>query len=489
MASARAIFYAPLLFRIAIAMPWIGPMPTPIGLMAIAGVSPRPTEAPGLNGIPRELLKRENVQYPPPANWCGFVNSIYDDPLSCSIGLTCVNSGEAMGCCTATTGICSALYTTCLNYQDECGQLCQSDPAIRKCDVLEPFCGTYAFFGDTTLFDCMITSLPIQDVEFLNDFYITAIGSTLAPDATRNPFGFTASVSLNPFVDNPTNKATGSGSVTGINPQSSSRSSSVTGTTPLSSSGSSSSTAYNRPYSGLSQGAIDGIAAGAAVIGVLIIGLVAFCCVRARRRKRMAAASRPHTYFPPPMQQQAQSPPSKAFDGYLSVPQQEQQYTQYPGPHQQAQPYFPPPASVVSPQSTGANDPRFSTANASLLSSRPSEPEQRQSYYKAPLSPMVTEVDGTMGNPGIPANAIHGVPTEVDGTMGNPGIPAGGHGILHQMMPGGSPSAAEIDGRISSGVQQPPLRKPTGNGQQGTMGAQMNQPYSEGPYELGHEGR
>lgn len=102
---------------------------------------------------------------------------------------------------------------------------------------------------------------------------------------------------------------------------------------------------------------------------------------------------------------------------------------------------------------------------------------------------MVTEVDGTMGNPGIPANAIHGVPTEVDGTMGNPGIPAGGHGIEHQMMPGGSPSAAEIDGRISGGVQQPPLRKPTGSGQQGTMGAQMNQPYYEGPYELGHEGR
>ena len=57
------------------------------------------------------------------------------------------------------------------------------------------------------------------------------------------------------------------------------------------------------------------------------------------------------------------------------------------------------------------------------------------------------------------------------------------------MMPGGSPSAAEMEGRISGGVQQLPLRKPVSNGQQGIMGASMNQPYSEGPYELGHDAR
>ncbi len=79
MASNTAIFYASLLFRSAIAMPWIAPMPTPIGLMAIAGMSPRPTEAPGLSGIPRELLRREDVQFPPPANWCGFVDSVYGE--------------------------------------------------------------------------------------------------------------------------------------------------------------------------------------------------------------------------------------------------------------------------------------------------------------------------------------------------------------------------------------------------------------------------
>ena len=299
--------------------------------------------------------------------------------------------------------------------------------------------------------------MPIQDVEFLNDFYITAIGSTLAPNPTTNPFGYTASASLDPYIATPT------------------------------SSGTASSTTSNTHHSGLPQGAIDGIAAGAAVIGVLIIGIVAFFCIRSRRRKRISAATNPPAYLPPPMQEQTQAPPPKAFDGYHSVPQQEQQYTQYPGPHQQAQSYFPPSASAVSPQTPTTSDPRFSTANTSLLSPRPSEPEQRKSYYKPPLSPTVTEVDGTLGNPGVPAETSHGVPTEVDGTMGNPGVPAGGHGIEYQMMPGGSPSAAEIEGRVSGGgVQQAPLRRQLG---QGSMTASMNQPYSDGPFELGHEGR
>ena len=339
-------------------------------------------------------------------------------------------------------------------------------------DQVEPFCGTYAFLGDSTLFNCMATSIPIQDVEFLNDFYITAIGSTLAPDATINPFGFTASASLNPFPDSVIDSASSSASSSVSSFASSSVSSFA------SSSGSSLGTTYMPSHSGLSQGAIDGIAAGVAVIGAFLFGLAGFCCLRARRRKRMAGA----THYPPaPMQQQAQQLPSKAFDGYQSVPQHEQQSFQYPGPHQQAQSSYPPLASAVSPPPTGANDPRFSSANASLPPYSPGEPEHSQGHYIPPLSPTVTEVDGTMGNPGAPAGVNHRVPTEVDGTMGNPGVPAGGHGIETQLVPGGSPSAAEIDGRAGGGVQQAPLR------QHRVTGASMNQPYSEGPYELGHE--
>ena len=97
-------------------------------------------------------------------------------------------------------------------------------------------------------------------------------------------------------------------------------------------------------------------------------------------------------------------------------------------------------------------------------------------------------MDGTTGNPGVPAGTTHPVPTEVDGTMGNPGVPTGGHGIENQLMPGGSPSAAEIEGRESGGgFQAPPVRRHVG--QQGTLESSMYQPYSDGPYEMGHEGR
>ena len=312
----------------------------------------------------------------------------------------------------------------------------------------------------------------IQNVEFMNDFYVTAIGSTLAPDPTIDPFGFTPSVSLNPSPTAPIKSGTGTSTVTGSPSQSSS------------------STTQIPSHGGLSHGAIDGIAAGAAILGVFLCAIiVVFCCIRARRRKRITAASNPPPYFPPPMQQQAQpSPPPKAFDGYQSVAPQEQQHIEYPGPHQQAQSFSPPPASAVSPQSIYVNDPRFSTANASLLSPRPSEREPKQSYNKAPLSPAISEVDGTTGNPGVPNEVAHGVPTEVDGTTGNPGIPAGGHGIEHQLVPGGSPSATEIEGRMSDGVPQAqaPLRRHVG---QGSIGALMHQPFSDGPYEMGHERR
>ena len=322
--------------------------------------------------------------------------------------------------------------------------------------------------------------MPIQDVEFLNDFYMTAIGSTLAPDATVNPFGFTASAYLNPFPDSVIGSASSSGS-SSVSSSVSSSASRSSASSLASSSGSSPGTTYMPSHSGLPQGAIDGIAAGVAVIGALLLGLAGFCCFRARRRKRMGAITHSATYPPAPMQHQAQSLPSKAFDGYRSVPQHEQQSFQYPGPHQQAQSSYPPLASAVSHPPTGANEPRFSSANTSLPPYSGGETEQRQGHYIPPLSPTVTEVDGTTGNPGVPIGANHGVPTEVDGTMGNPGVPAGGHGIENQLVPGGSPSAAEIDGRAGGGVQRAPLR------QCRVTGASMNQPYAEGPYELGHE--
>ena len=72
------------LVRTSMARQWQAAMETPLGLMATAGMSPMPTAAPGSNGIPKELLRRQNTQYqyPPPDNWCGFVEGDYGIHLS-----------------------------------------------------------------------------------------------------------------------------------------------------------------------------------------------------------------------------------------------------------------------------------------------------------------------------------------------------------------------------------------------------------------------
>lgn len=63
-----------VLLHLSCAIPWAGPAPTPTGLMPEVGISLLPTEAPGLNGVPKELLRRMEVPFPPPLNWCGFLD-------------------------------------------------------------------------------------------------------------------------------------------------------------------------------------------------------------------------------------------------------------------------------------------------------------------------------------------------------------------------------------------------------------------------------
>lgn len=64
-------------------MPWMEPGPTPAGLMEIKGMSPRPTKAPGPDGIPHELLKRANsIVFSPTPYLCGFFSSGYTSELN-----------------------------------------------------------------------------------------------------------------------------------------------------------------------------------------------------------------------------------------------------------------------------------------------------------------------------------------------------------------------------------------------------------------------
>lgn len=47
-----------------------GAIETQAGIMPMDGVSPVPTEAPGLNGIPNELQRRAIAS----VNWCGLID-------------------------------------------------------------------------------------------------------------------------------------------------------------------------------------------------------------------------------------------------------------------------------------------------------------------------------------------------------------------------------------------------------------------------------
>ena len=353
-----------------------------------------------------------------------------------------------------------------------------------------PFCGTYDFLGGTRLFNCQPTALLPVPVEFLNDYYITAIGSTIG--------GASTAILANSGLVSLGAASSGSPSASG------SPSGGQVNNTPSSSGG------------GLSAAAIDGIAAGCSVGGALILGLIVFFCLRSRRKRRMARASNPSNpaYMPvtpmPPMQQQqpmqTQIPP-KTVDGYQTVPQQDVQPYPMPPPQQNQQPEYPippvqqqqqhpqyPSPSPVEPQHQqeqmpqgqpkqsqqqrppsyfdgAAVAPNSDTQNSigapSALSPSPSN--ARSSYYQPPRSPNVREVDATMGNPGVLPSSPGSTTqhTEVDATLGNPSVPAGGHGIPLQGVPGGSPSSTEIEGN--------PVR------------ASLNAPFNTDAYEMPHD--
>ncbi|KAL8767692.1 MAG: hypothetical protein Q9209_005872 [Squamulea sp. 1 TL-2023] len=338
------------------AIPWVEPSPTPQARLFDAGVSPRPTEAPGLNGIPRELFRRQqDVIYPPPPNWCGFISG---------------------------------------NYRNE---------KVRKCsESAFPYCGSYRFSGGTRLYVCDSTTGPVTSIEFLADYYITAIGSTLAP--SRSPFSITAQLAS----------------------PSSTRASYTSSYTPYTSSSDSG--------GGLSVSAIRNIAIGASVGACVIFILLAIFIVKRRRANRMKRATQPSlppAYSPSaPMQQQ---PPPSSNPAYQPVPQQDQSFPPGQGG------YFAPDAvgknngttvttqPSLSPPTAPTPQQRHSAAPSSFLSPNPSD-QGRDSIYKTsgPISPTITEVDGS-GRPMPEADSIER-PTSSHQGMVSPGATRSGPG-------------------------------------------------------------
>ncbi|KAL8901861.1 MAG: hypothetical protein Q9207_004993 [Kuettlingeria erythrocarpa] len=444
---------------ITFAIPWIEPLPTPQGLLADAGVSPRPTDAPGIKGIPRELRRRQqDVLFPPPDNWCGFVEGDYDVPLTCPSSLTCVNSNYYVGCC-SNTRACTKIYTTCYDYGTICDSDCEANDRIRKCtDSVSPFCGTYSFPIGTYLYNCEETTnsgLP-SSVKQLSDFYETAISSS---------FSLTnAAVTTRPSVTYPsyTSRYTPSSSYS------------------YTSSGG----------GGLSTQAIRGIAIGVSIGVCALFILLAIFIVRRRRANRMKRASQPNlppAYTPSaPMQLQQQ-----ASQVYQPVPQQDQSY-----PPTQAG-FFAPSASgksgvAVTSQpslSPGQNPNQQQRYSSTMSASHPSPNSTRQSHGSIagrdsfmPTSPTITEIDGS-NRPLPEADSIQrplsthtGMvsPLAAGSSAGSP-PPATGHFMQHH----GNPAQEQPpgQGQVHNGYAAP---------RQGTHEVAATQPFL-GPHEMPNE--
>ncbi|MCJ1259923.1 hypothetical protein MMC24_007762 [Lignoscripta atroalba] len=427
-----------LLADLVVAVPWLEPVATPTGVMAQVGISLLPTQAPGLGNIPKELLRKQaDLPFPPPVNWCGFVNGQSDDILSCVATMTCVYSGAVMGCCDAgLIETCTNIYTTCSNYGDSCGSACLQNDNILKCSFSEyPYCGTYAFDSGTRLYNCLSVPYQVYTVESLADYYISAIGETLG--YTDGPFPFT-DVSETLLPNSLTPSTTLPGPVSVASTANAIHTDAAITNPPV----------PTHRKKGLSTGALIGIIIGiVAIILAIIIALVAFVCIRRRKRRNNTNATLQHgtpmQQNPPPQQHQQQF----ANPAYNSLPQQD---TQFKPPQQQPNYGNPPPpspgimhppyntdikptasatqtvTSISEPQSP--LPPRYSTANTSTVSGGGSgalSPNptgtvsemgtNNESYYnRQPLSsPTITDIDGVSrcttpnANPHIGAAAAH----------------------------------------------------------------------------------
>ncbi|KAI9880376.1 MAG: hypothetical protein M1830_003693 [Pleopsidium flavum] len=434
------------------AMPWFEPIQTPTGLMAAIGFSPLPTEAPGLGSIPKELLRRQNsVPYPPPNNWCGFVGGDPADVLSCVATKSCVYSGAVLGCCDAgLIATCTNLFTTCANYGDTCNSACEANNNILKCsNAAIPYCGTFAFDAGTRLYNCDSTAGFAKSVEFLADYYLTAIGSQIL-SSTFGPVSITAASQSIGGGSNKNSAVATSASGTAINNVGVQTNPPTASPTSRSSSSGANSSGTSS-HSGFGTGAIVGVVVGILVVLLaIIIGLIAWCLIRRRRRRANLAPSQ----APPPQMQQHQMPVQTQGQG--QVPTYPPQQPTYP-PTQQQQGYFPTPqeqqqqkpvfssngvplaeagaGTVEGGVGAGAGyhdskpnnadlspplngPPRYSVASTGQNQGPGTGTGTGNEYFKAPTSPTVTEVEGSGMNTPAPPGAISPLTTGQGGYMG-----------------------------------------------------------------------
>ncbi|EAS34396.3 uncharacterized protein CIMG_05420 [Coccidioides immitis RS] len=320
------------------------PQETPIGLMAAVGMSPKPTDPPGVPpGFPRELLPRKDkttLPLPPPGYYCGLVTSDPDNLLTCvNARANCVHQGTAIGCCISSEITdCTNIPSSCINYGDECDASCRSNRRILKCTTTtEPYCGTYFFGGGSKLFGCRSYASVSSQVQQLTDYYESVYGSSWRTHLTS---------SSSSDFDLPSAPPEPTQTEESTPPAPDETSSSPAG--PSQSTGPSESqdddddddgTGRGKRKKSLSGGAIAGVVVGAcAGVGAIAAFLVWFFCVKKKADQNNNGAAAAGAGVPPP------GPPMAPHD-------------QYGQPQNAAMGYYAPPPAVDNKPLDGSQPP------------------------------------------------------------------------------------------------------------------------------------
>lgn len=286
-----------------------------------------------------------------------------------------------------------------------------------------------------TSFYCDLLSSASYTVEFLNDFYATAIGSTIGENGSPSAVGGGGDSSTDSGGSSTDSGDSFSdpGDSSNNNEQftTSASAGSYTSETAETAAQTATQRAAAAPHKGFAVGAIAGIAGGAGFIALAAVaGLIVCFCMRKRRRNRAAAApTQPPTQATfnhnPPMQQTVtnQAYPNTAQNvQYPPRPSALNEPPQYPGSPQtstSASTYTGYPSPINSPLL--AHDP---TNRMSTISPPPLPYKRSATTSIHPLSPKPSILSDVKMDytPSYPQTTTHPTPTDAGGmgaTMGH----------------------------------------------------------------------
>ncbi|PGG95705.1 hypothetical protein AJ79_09913 [Helicocarpus griseus UAMH5409] len=358
-----------------------------VGMMVdMVGMSPRPTDPPGVRrDIPKELVKRASrtaIDFPAPGFYCGLVNG----DISC-----CISSNIQQ---------CTDIATKCLNWEDKCDENCKKDSRTMYCaETTRPFCATYFFGSGSRLYGCRPSTAQSSQVVPMSEYFSSRYGPNYHTMASSSSIP-SLSISEGTATETPTtppNPQQSGGESGGENEPDSNGSSKV------------------GKKKGLGGGAIGGIVAGAAVAVIALIGFIVLYFLRKKKAAANASQGPPPSAPLMPPQHPYGSPPVGA--GYFA-PDQKPAAAEVPPYISGYPPHVQHPPPVAPPSEMAASPVIQNPQSQPLLSASDYYNQNRPVSYMQPGSPQPSTVSPPPG--GVSVSSQPGSPQPVGATHTGP---------------------------------------------------------------------